>query len=145
MFLLELAVPRSWLALYVSFAGKEIDMLLVEFIAGSHLLREPAFEPKLPILRNGPPGTFVVFPSLKLKVSLPTDQIVFADDSGGTARVGFGGMSYAGVEDGKLMFRRIRDLAPEDTLAPERGVKMLLEPSMVARVSNGALQAWPLG
>jgi hypothetical protein len=34
-------------------------------------------------------------------VSLPTDQIVFADDTRGHARIGFGGMQFVGSEDTK--------------------------------------------
>jgi hypothetical protein len=41
-------------------------------------------------VEDGPPGTFVLFPH-GLRVSLPTDQIVAADDDGGRARVAFGG------------------------------------------------------
>ena len=45
-----------------------------------------------------------------LRVSLPTDQIVCADDSGAGARVGFSGMSFAGLETGQLIFIRVREL-----------------------------------
>ena len=71
--------------------------LLIEFAAGTSLYREPNLPEGLPILRNGPPGTFVVF-SHGLRVSLPTDQIVYSDDNGGWVSVGFGGMSFAGVD-----------------------------------------------
>ena len=67
--------------------------LLIEFVAGTSIYREPETVPQLPIVQNGPPGTFVIFADAR-KVPLPTDQIVFADDTGGRARVGFGGMSW---------------------------------------------------
>ena len=52
--------------------------LLIEFAAGTRITREPEVVSQLPILQNGPPGTFVVFAD-GTKVPLPTDQIVFAD------------------------------------------------------------------
>jgi hypothetical protein len=131
--------------LHRPYGASVLNMLLIEFVAGTHLFREPEVEAKLPIVRNGPPGTFVVYPSGRRKISLPTDQIVFTDDTTGAARVGFGGMQYDGIEDGKLVFRRVRDLAPAETLAPERGVKMTLDPYMVAAISVGERRVWPLG
>jgi hypothetical protein len=71
--------------------------LLIDFAAPTFLLREQDRPSVLPIVGNGPPGTFVLFPN-GLRVSLPTDQIVFADDRGGHARVGFGGMRFIGSE-----------------------------------------------
>ena len=81
--------------------------LVIEFVSQTQLYREPGVIPKLPIVQNGPPGTFVVFAS-GARVPLPTDQIVFADDSGGVARVGFGGMSFEGMDEGRLLFHRVR-------------------------------------
>ena len=74
----------------------------------------------LRIIGNGPPGTFVHFPH-GLRVSLPTDQIVFANDAGGRARVGFGGMQFVGLEEGHLVFVRVRDRFPRISSRP-RGV-----------------------
>jgi hypothetical protein len=68
--------------------------LLIEFVPGTRVYRQPDFVSKLPILRNGPPGTAVVFAD-GTKVNLPTDQIV-SEVTDGVARVGFGGMSAAG-------------------------------------------------
>ena len=68
--------------------------LLIEFVPGTRISREPEVVSKLPILQNGPPGTSVVFGD-GATVPLPTDQIVFAEDGGGAARVGFGGMSLS--------------------------------------------------
>ena len=89
----------------------------------------------LPIVGNGPPGTFVVFPEMALRVSLPTDQIVYADDSGGYAIVGFGGMNYVGADHGILLFARDRELLPEDQLSPARSHTMRLEARWIATVS----------
>jgi hypothetical protein len=116
--------------------------LLVEFAAPSFLLRESDRTSTLPIVGNGPPGTFVLFPG-GLRVSLPTDQIVFADDSGGQARVGFGGMQFVGPEDGRLSFLRVRELFPEDQLSPARSHKMLLDPKWVAMISIEGRPVWP--
>ena len=71
--------------------------LLIDFASPTALLREQNRTSTLPIIGNGPPGTFVLFPN-GLRVSLPTDQIVFADDSSGHVRVGFGGMQFVGFE-----------------------------------------------
>lgn len=96
----------------------------------------------MPILGNGPPGTFVVFPN-DFRVSLPTDQIVFADDAEGFARVGFGGMQFVGSETGQLVFARVRELHPEDQLSPERSHTMRLDPQRVAAVSVEGRPVWP--
>lgn len=120
-------------------------MVLIEFVAGSHVVREPEVEAKLPIVRNGPPATFVIFPSRRRKISLPTDQIVRAEDSDGAARIELGGMRYAGIEDNKFVFHRERDLAPIETLSPERGMKMTLELGMVASIIADGRRVWPHG
>jgi hypothetical protein len=116
--------------------------LLIEFAAGTRVFREPEFVSKLPILHNGPPGTFILFAD-GAKVPLPSDQIVFADDGGGAARVGFGGMSAAGMEGDKLVFYRVRDLQPAELLSPERGRRMTLDPSMVTSVTVDGRVVWP--
>lgn len=79
------------------------------------------------------------------RVPLPTDQIVLADDSGGGARVGFGGMSFGGTDNGRLIFHRVRDLQPEELLSPERGRKMTLAPHMVTSICVDGRQVWPFG
>src|SRR5262249_22438362 len=91
---------------------------------------------------NGPPGTFVDFPH-GLRVSLPTDQIVFADDHDGAARVGFGGMRFEGTEDGRLIFRRVQELHPEHALSPERSHTMMLEAGTVAAIRVDRRLVWP--
>jgi hypothetical protein len=119
---------------------------LVEFVRGSRLHSEPAFVPALPIVQNGPPGTFVIFTDGK-KVPLPTDQIVAADDAAGAARVSFGGMRWGGVEGGLLTFHRVRELRAEHELSPERGRRMTLAPAMVAAVFMEGRLVWgrPVG
>ena len=71
--------------------------MIIDFTAPSSIVREQNRISQLPIIGNGPPGTFVFFPN-GFRVSLPTDRIVFADDTEGHARVGFGGMQFVGSE-----------------------------------------------
>jgi hypothetical protein len=113
-------------------AGSQIP-LLIKFAAGTRLFREPDLPQGLRILQNGPPGTFVTF-AAGLRVSLPTDQIIYADDTGKGARVGFGGMSFAGVEGGRLVFHRLREIHPEHQLSPARSMTMVLQVNWVASI-----------
>jgi hypothetical protein len=115
--------------------------LLIEFAPQTSLYRERDLVSDLPIVRNGPAGTFVIFPN-GVRVSLPTDQIVFADDTHGAARVGFGGMSFAGAEEGHLVFVRVRDLQPEEQLSPARSHIMKLEPHMVCSIFVDGRPVW---
>jgi hypothetical protein len=114
---------------------------VVEFVAGSRIRNEPPFVPGLPVLRNGPPGTFVTFPGGR-QVPLPTDQIVLAEDTEGGARVGLGGMRFHRLEAGVLVFRRVRDLQPEHKLSPERSRRMTLEPALVTAVFMAGRLVW---
>lgn len=116
--------------------------LVIEFATPTFLQREQHRPSQLPILGNGPPGTFVVFPD-GFKVSLPTDQVVFADDSAGHVRVGFGGMQFVGVEAGLLAFVRVRELMPDDQLSPDRSHKMLLNPQWLAAIIVDGRPVWP--
>jgi hypothetical protein len=118
--------------------------LVVEFAAPSTLLRETHRPSRLPIVGNGPPGTFVVFPD-GLRVSLPTDQIISGDDRNGHARVEFGGMQFVGVNRGRLTFARVRELFPEDQLSPARSHTMYLEPGRVSAVFADDRPVWTLG
>ena len=93
--------------------------LLIEFVSGTRITREPEVMSKLPILHNGPPGTSIVFRD-GAEVPLPTDQIVFAEDTGGAAQVGFGGMSFEGIDGGELVFLRVLDLQPDDVGSEHR-------------------------
>jgi hypothetical protein len=128
-------------------AGEEvIGFCVVEFVRGSRVERERDFVPGLPIVQNGPPGTFVIFADGS-RVPLPTDQITSMEQRAGAARVVFGGMRFDGVEGGLLTFRRVRDLAAEHDLSPERGRRMTLEPETVAAVFMEERLAWgrPVG
>ena len=118
--------------------------LLIEFASHTSIYHEQELVSQLPIIRNGPAGTFVVFPG-GLRVSLPTDQIIFADDTGGCARVGFGGMQFVGFEGGRLVFVRIRELFPEDQLSPDRSHTMRLDPQWVATISVDGRPIWRAG
>src|SRR4051812_44418095 len=92
--------------------------LLIEFVRGTTLHRESELIQGLPILRNGPPGTFVHFLD-GFRVSLPTDQIVDSQVRDGAVRVAFGGMRFAGSDtEGRLVFHRFRELHPEEQLSP---------------------------
>jgi hypothetical protein len=117
-------------------------MVVVEFVEQTRVYRERDRPSYFPIIRNGPPGTFILFPD-GLSVSLPTDQIVSAEDTDRGARVGFGGMSFAGTEDGRLIFYRVRDLLPEEQLSPSRSWKMILEPRWVRSIRVDNHLAWP--
>lgn len=116
--------------------------LLIEFAPGSRVMRESLYEPKLPIVQNGPSGTFVLFTDGTL-VPLPTDQIVFASDSEGAAHIAFGGMQPEGMERDQLVFYRIRDLLPSHELSPQRGTRMTLEPWMVSTIRVEGRIIWP--
>ena len=118
--------------------------LMIEFTSGTWVHRDPEVVPKLPIVQNGPPGTSVMFSDGR-QVPLPTDQIVFDDAAAGRARVGFGGMSFEGIEDGSLVFYRVRDLRPEEELSPQRGRRMTLDPRMVFAIYVDGRKVWGLG
>ena len=116
--------------------------LLIVFRTPSSILREQDRPSPVRILGNGPPGTFVLFPD-GLKVSLPTDQIGVADDAGGCARVGFGGMRFTGMENGQLVCVRVREMLPLDQLSPARSHTMRLDPLWVAAIVVDGRQEWP--
>ena len=116
--------------------------LVIVFASGARLYRERDRSSHLPIHRNGPAGTFVVFDTLR--VSLPTDQIVFAEETGNAVTVGFGGFRFDGSRDGSLVFTRVRDLLPEDQLSPDRSWTMTLEPSWVTAIDVDGVRAWPV-
>ncbi len=115
--------------------------LLIDFATPSSILREQNRISALRIIGNGPPGTFVTFPN-GFRVSLPTDQIICSDDADGHARVGFGGMQFVGLEEGHLVFVRIRELLPDDQLSPARSHTMRLDSQRVATVSVNGHPVW---
>ena len=78
-------------------------------------------------------------------MSLPTDQIVFADDTGGRARVGFGGMQFVGPDEGHLVFVRVREVLPPNQLSPDRSHTMRLDAQWVAAVSVNGQLVWRSG
>jgi hypothetical protein len=117
-------------------------MLAIEFAPGTSIYREQDLVSDLPILRNGPPGTYVIVPD-GLRVSLPTDQILRADEATGRAEVAFGGMRFEGIDDGRLVFVRVRELHPEEQLSPERSHTMRLEPEWVASIRVDGRLIWP--
>ena len=51
-------------------------------------------------------------------------------------------MSFEGIDRGDLVFNRVKDLAPEHTLSPERGRRMTLRCEMVSRVLVDGLPVW---
>ncbi len=125
--------------------SKDTEMpppLLVAFVDATRLFREQHRASALRIIGNGPPGTFVQLPA-GIRLSLPTDQIVWADDADGHVRVAFGGMQFIGMEDGRLAFSRVREVWPEDQLSPDRSHKMLLDPRWVALIVEHGRQVWP--
>lgn len=116
--------------------------LLIDFAAPSSLVREHDRRSDLPIVGNGPPGTFVRFGN-HWKVSLPTDQIVLAEDAAGYARVGFGGMQFIGLVDGQLVFARVREVRPAAELSPARSHVMRLDPARVHAIWVDGRPIWP--
>jgi hypothetical protein len=106
-------------------------------------VREANRASDLPILGNGPPGTFVQFPH-GLRVSLPTDQVVFAAAAGDRVRIGFGGMRFDGERDGMLIFLRVREVLPLAQLSPARSHVMQLAASWVHVVEHDGIVLWPI-
>ena len=122
--------------------GPVVDLpLVIEFQAPSSLLIEQHRASGFPIIGNGPPGTFVVFPD-GFRVSLPTDQIVLADDAAGFARVGFGGMRYEGHDGERLTFIRVREMFREDQLSPARSHTMHLGARWLTAVFVDGQETW---
>jgi hypothetical protein len=116
-------------------------VLTITFAARTRLHQEEDRKSQLPIHRNGPPGTFVLFPN-GLRVSLPTDQIVSADVSQGCAIVVFGGMHFVGEKATDLIFVRARELWPEDALSPARSHTMVLDAAWVQSVDDAHTRLW---
>lgn len=115
--------------------------LLIVFVTGTRLCRERDLRQHLPILRNGPPGTFVLV-SDGLRVSLPTDQIVYQEDSDTGARVGFGGMRFVREEQGQLIFHRVREMHPAEQLSPDRSHTIVLDARWARSVLVNGLEVW---
>jgi predicted ATPase len=140
-------VPRDSVETRAIFIAEHVRharcALSIEFAPGTSVFREPELVSQLPILRNGPAGTFVLLPG-GLRISLPTDQIVEVDDAGGRARVGFGGMRFTGMKEGRLVFLRVQELHPEERLSPARSHIMYLEPPWVSSIFEDGRLVWPI-
>ena len=76
-------------------------------------------------------------------ISLPTDQIVTSEERARSVSIGFGGMRFTGMHNGRLTFQRVRDLRPEEELSPDRSWTMTLEPDWVASIHEDGQQVWP--
>ena len=116
--------------------------LVIDFAVPASLVREADRPSVLPIVGNGPPATFVVFPA-GWRVSLPTDQIVAAGERDGQVRVGFGGMRWVGLSDGQLVCDRVREVWPASRLSPARSHRMRLDPQWVRSIVEDGRQVWP--
>jgi hypothetical protein len=117
-------------------------VVTITFAAGTALHREQDRRSDFPILRNGPPGTFVVFRD-GLRVSLPTDQIVSAGVAHDCVVVVFGGMRFVGEQVEGLVFTRERELWPDEQLSPDRSHTMFLNPGWVQSVDARDRRLWP--
>jgi hypothetical protein len=111
--------------------------VVIDFAPGSRLLRQEH--------PTGLPGTFVLLPNGET-VQLPTDQVVYDEDVAGSARIGFGGLSFEGMhhEEGRgdeFVFWRVRDMVPEELQSPEE--RLTLAPGMVARILVQGNQVYP--
>jgi hypothetical protein len=114
----------------------------IEFAGGTTLQRETDRPSQLPIVGNGPPGTFVLFPD-GLRVSLPTDQVTRADVQDGRVRVELGGMRFAGVDGSRAIFHRFRELQPEERLSPGRSHTMVLDTRRIHSIAVEDHVVWP--
>lgn len=114
----------------------------LEFVPGSRIERQKPVKSALPLVRNGPPATWVVFAD-RMGIGVPTDQIVTAQDAAGAAHVQFGGMRFDGEDGTFLVFRRESEVRPEHELMPERGRELKIERARVARVLSGDRVLWP--
>ena len=52
-------------------------------------------------------------------------------------------MSFTGIEHGRLILFRVRDLQPEEQLSPARSHKMTLEPHLVSSIVVNGRPVWP--
>jgi hypothetical protein len=77
------------------------------------------------------------------EVPVPADQIVLEEQGRDSARVGFGGVSFEGMVEGQLAFWRVKDIAPEEALAPDREIRFLIDPRRVSSVLVRGTQVWP--
>jgi hypothetical protein len=45
--------------------------------------------------------------------------------------------------DGQLAFWRVKDIAPEETLAADRDIRFLIAPELVSSIVMHGIQVWP--
>jgi hypothetical protein len=110
--------------------------LVVEFAPGSHI--QPTENSDTPLPRDA-----LIRFSDGREIPVPADQIVSEDEERGAARVGFGGLSFEGMVDGRLAFWRVYDLAPDEMLAPDRDIRFLIDPDLVSSVEVRGVKVWP--
>jgi hypothetical protein len=111
--------------------------LLIQFAPGSLFLREIPAENEA-AWDPAAAQAHVVLPDGR-RLPLPECQVVYERGSPDGASVGLGGMSFEGVEKGRLVFWRVRDLT-DATPAPD---KLELDARAVVRVDVQGAQAWP--
>ena len=116
--------------------------LVVEFAPGSRVEAhemETAEEAERPQI---PRDALIRFADGR-EIPVPADQIVLEEQEKGAARVGFGGVSFEGMVDGQLAFWRVKDIAPEDTLAADRDIRFLVPPELVSSIAVHGVTVWP--
>jgi hypothetical protein len=116
--------------------------LVIEFVPGSKIRHEKTEELSADLDHAPLPGTFIQLPNGN-QVAIPSDQVVLDEDAGGSARVGLGGMSFEGMENDKLIFWRVRDIMPEELVAPGSVDALTLEPQAVASITVQGTRVWP--
>src|SRR5262245_18335331 len=116
--------------------------LVVEFAPGS---RVESHEMETPdeIERPLIPRDAMIRFSDGREVPVPADHIVLEEQEKGSARVGFGGVSFEGMVDGQLAFWRVKDIAPEETLAADRDIRFLISPELVSSIAVHGVKVWP--
>jgi hypothetical protein len=115
----------------------EVIPLVVEFVPGSRV--EAIAAPPSDML---PKDTLVRFTDGR-DLPIPADQIVHEEQAKDSVRVGFGGLSFEGMVDGQLAFWRVKDLAPEELLHADRGLRFLIDPNLVSEVVVRGIRVWP--
>jgi hypothetical protein len=116
--------------------------LVVEFAPGSRVQAHPDEADLESEVHLMPRDAMIRFPDGS-EVPVPADQIVLEEHQEGAARVGFGGVSFEGIVDGKLAFWRVKDLAPEETLSADRDIRFLIAPELVSSIVVHGVPVWP--
>jgi hypothetical protein len=108
--------------------------VLIEFVPGSRFLPKQEGETR---------GVSTVLLADGRCVEVPEDQVIFADEKSGQARLGLGGMSYEGIRDDRFELWRVRDLWPEDRIAVSSEQRILVAREMVSRILLEGAQVYP--